>query len=329
MRNLTIRLLAAWGLVLVVGLPGLAVQIPVPAPVAKKQEPAASESAGSALTARRIVLRDEGLILHVPLSWKDGSWPLSYDIGDLATVRVLQERVPDGYSSDSYADAMTRQFKIRLREMTEPVALPARIAGRTATELNFVTTGPDGRKVRFVFVATTAGEIGTAFMYYAPIEAPVSTVRDFRIVTAACVCTTPDEIDEFTELVKELPAETGGSPLATRDALIRVIDGIDVEARRSAVAALVDVARTSPLLVAEGILDGRPIVRASSLEALVATGQPGLGRLVEDGLFDKDPLVRERTARAISRSQQAIADLLESYPSAYFVGDSRGFTIAS
>ena len=129
---------------------------PAPAATAKRSE--------APLTARRRLLPERGLILHVPTGWTDSEEELSYDIGPNASVRFINESIPNGTNASAYTDAIVRQLKSTLGREPNVTRRPCKVSGRAAFEILLNTEFPNGSAGTLVFILTTRDDVGEAFV---------------------------------------------------------------------------------------------------------------------------------------------------------------------
>ncbi len=264
------------------------------------------ERAAAPTSYARYTKPDQKLVVYAPESWARTGEKLEFLGPDGAILRVVYEEVPEGMSVKAYVAASIKSLRGVIGDNDPPEVRRVRMSGLDAREFTVESLSPERGRLHLRFAVAVHRTSAIVVVLVAPAAQAASIEPIFRtVVESTALVTDPSRIDEVS---KSAPA-----PLAERNAIVQVVDSTSQTARVEAAGRLAEMCRSFPQAVADLLLDARPIVRATAVDAIGACGDPAHDELLFAALGDADPFVSERAARAVAHRPNAVALLRERY----------------
>jgi tetratricopeptide (TPR) repeat protein len=255
----------------------------------------------------RFVGPDSKFIFRIPADWKKPGSELTFVGPHSSMIRVVTEKIPDGYPLPNYVAAFMRALDGVSGAEESLVSRRTEFQDLEAREISFETQGPDGDQFRSVTWVTTIGPDATIFILQTPAKNASEIEPFFKGVIQSVSFTDAFALEQLEVRQKDL--KRVASPIKEFQNVLAELNQTNSN-RAAAIDRLASIFNTSPDMVLDLFLDRRPIVRAAAVEALSRSSNSSYEPFLWDALNDREIFAAAIAARRLAQIPEFPAKLL-------------------
>lgn len=262
------------------------------------------------------------VLLQIPSDWKrQQSENLSFATPQGATVTLFIGNIPDGLPLGDYVAAIMQPLRALPDGADALLVRRTAISGLEAREIMFETDAGAEEVSRRVIWSTVSGPTALSLVLVAPASRVAEVEPYFKAVVQSVSLVEKDNYTSFDALRSaaiKVTTPTRVDEVQTLAASFAALDGLS---RKANIARLANIFASSPATAIDLLLDGRPMVRAAGVEAVVQSGNNALENFVLRALDDPELYVAQQAARSIAENPDALG-LLRKHSFEWFNIDS-------
>lgn len=250
---------------------------------------------------------EENLVFRVPADWK-AETSSSFIGPHSASIRVYVQAIPDGYPLQEYFTSVLKAVQDSASSPEATVVRKTQVQDLDAREIFLENAGADGEVTRNVSWITVNGPLAVTVNFQAPIAHAAELEPVFKAVVQSIIFLPLDHAafeKERTSVMQPV-----GVPIHELESITASLSGLGVD-REPAITRLATFFSSQPDAAIDLLIDRRPIVRATAVQALVRANKSSLAPFLWIVVDDKDPFVAEAAARVVATKPDVIEQLVE------------------
>ncbi len=262
------------------------------------------------------------VLLEIPSDWKrQQSENLSFATPQGATVTVFIGKIPDGVPLGDYVAAIMQPLRALPDGADSMLVRRTAISGLEAREIMFETDAGAEEVSRRVIWSTVSGPTALSLVLVAPVSKVAEVEPYFKAVVQSVSLVEKDSYTSFDALRSAAIKVTNPTRVDEVQTLAASFAALDGLSRKANIARLANIFASSPDTAIDLLLDGRPMVRAAAVEAVVQSRNNALEKFVLRALDDPELYVAQQAARSIAENPDAVG-LLRKHSFEWFNIDS-------
>ena len=262
------------------------------------------------------------VLLQIPSDWKrQQSENLSFATPQGATLTLFIGKIPDGLPLRDYVAAVMQPLRGLPDGADSMVVRRTTISGLEAREIMFEVDAGTEEVSRRVIWTTVSGPTALSLLLIEPVARVAEVEPYFKAVVQSATLVEKSDYTGFAALRSTAIKVTNPSRVDEVQSLAASFAAVDGLTRKSNIARLASIFASSPDTAIDLLLDGRPMVRAAAVEAVVQSQNNALEKFVLRALDDRELYVAQQAARSIAANPDAIS-LLRSHSFEWFNIDS-------
>jgi len=262
------------------------------------------------------------VLLQIPSDWKrQQSENLSFATPQGATLTLFIGKIPDGLPLRDYVAAVMQPLRGLPDGADSMVVRRTTISGLEAREIMFEVDSGTEEVSRRVIWTTVSGPTALSLLLIEPVARVAEVEPYFKAVVQSATLVEKSDYNGFAALRSTAIKVTNPTRVDEVQSLAASFAALDGLTRKSNIARLASIFASSPDTAIDLLLDGRPMVRAAAVEAVVQSQNNALEKFVLRALDDRELYVAQQAARSIAANPEAIG-LLRSHSFEWFNIDS-------
>ena len=250
---------------------------------------------------------DKQFVFRVPADWKQIG-ALSFSGPHDATLEVVIEKVPEGYSFEEYFGAALQTIKDLSPGSASIITRKTQLQSHDARELVIDAPDPEGILSRSTAWLTIRGTQAIIFNIKIPVAHAAEIEPYFKAVVQSVIFPQPNAALE-TLKNSTIKSATAG-PIHELQNIVASLS--EATSERDAAITRLAVLYAPPTDAALDLLvDDRPLVRLAAIQAAVRSNNTALTPFLWEVLDDREPLVAEAAARTLATTPDVTTKVLQ------------------
>lgn len=251
---------------------------------------------------------EENLVFRVPADWKQET-TMSFTGPHSATINVYVQQIPDGYSLQEYFTSFVQVVRDRASTADATVTRKTQIQDLDAREIFLENVSAEGDVIRSTSWIVVNGPLAVTANFQAPVAHAAELEPYFKGVIQSLVFL-PLEHGPFESRRTTALKEGAAVPIHELESIVASLDepGRD---REPAITRLAAIFSSQPDAAVDLLVDRRPVVRATAVQALVRANNSSLAPFLWVMVDDNDPLVAEAAARVVATGPDVIEEVID------------------
>jgi len=260
-------------------------------------------------TFTRYIPTDKQFIVRVPSDWKQTGNQLLFTAPHSSTFHVITEKIPDGLPLTEYVAAMMRTIDGLLGSDVSPIIRRTQLQDLDSREIFFQSPNAEGELVNTTSWVTVNGPLAVAFTLQTPV-ANVHELEPFlKEIVQSVMFVDSHALESFDKKRATLQLPVASSLKDTQSVVELIAQ--PTPTRAAIIQRLASVATANTDVVMDLLLDRRPLVRATAIEALIQTNNGALDQFLWEAVQDREPLVALPAARHLAKTSDVLTRLLD------------------
>lgn len=251
---------------------------------------------------------DKTIIFRVPADWKPQGEALSFTGPHDALLRVITQKVPEGYPLDDYVAATLQIVRDSVAGADLIVTRRTQLQDIDAREMVFDAMSAEGELMRSVSWITIQGPQAIAFSLRMPAAHAAELEPYFKAVVQSVMFVSSITLEEFRDSSTNATA-TG--PIDEIESVVESLSGTTTE-RDAAIKRLAAIFSAKSDAAYDLLLDRRPLIRVAAVQAAAQSNKSALTPFLWKMLDDRETLVSEAAARGVAGSADVVSKILEN-----------------
>lgn len=251
---------------------------------------------------------DKKIVFRVPADWQQQGEELLFNGPHSASLKVLVQKVPEGYPLDDFFAATLQIVKDAAGGPDSIVTRKTQFQDVEAREMSFEVPDPEGEVLRSTSWLTIYGAQAVMFNLKVPAS-HVAEVEPFFKAVVQSVIFVSNEYAGF-ELLRELAFNTPAGPI---DEIQTIVDSLGqiTNQREAAITRLASLFSSQTDVALDLLVDRRSLIRLVAVEAAVQSNNSLLTPFLWTSLDDGEQLISEAAARGLGKSADIVPKLLD------------------
>lgn len=257
----------------------------------------------------RQINAEKEFIFRIPADWKQQGSELSFEGPHSATIRVLTQKIPDGYPLRDFFASLVRAVREQPGTAESMQTRKTRIQDLEAREIFIEIENAEGQMNRIVTWVAVNGPLSLSFNLRVPVTHAAEIEPFFKAVVQSVIFL-PKEHKTFEELRATTLKSNAPGPIHEIENIVASLNELGVD-REAAATRLASLFSTVPDLAVDLLVDRRPFVRAAAVQALARSNNGVLQPFVWEMIDDSEALVAEAAARSVAGAPDLIPKILK------------------
>jgi len=246
------------------------------------------------------------VLMQIPSDWtRKQAENLSFTTPQGATLTLFVGTIPDGLPLGDYVAAIMQPLRGLPDGADSMVVRRTAISGLEAREIMFETDAGEEVSRRIIW-STVSGPTALSLVLVEPVSRVAEVEPYFKAVVQSVSLVGKDNYTSFDALRSAAIKITNPTRVDEVQSLAASFAALDGLSRKGNIARLANIFASSPDTAIDLLLDGRPMVRAAAVEAVVQSGNKSLENFVLRALNDPELYVAQQAARSIAENSDAI-----------------------
>lgn len=257
---------------------------------------------------------DKDFVFRVPASWQQEGNELIFNGPHSSVLKVIIEKVPDGYPLQDFFAAILRVIKdspgaeLALTRTTQLQDLEAR-------EVVIETADAEGGLYRSTAWVTVKGPLAVSFNLQVPAAHAAEIEPFFKAVVQSVIFVSPD-YPAFELLRTSVIKNPAPGPIHEIETIVASLNEVNPN-REAVIARLTSLFASHSDTAVDLLQDRRPFVRAAAVQALARTNNSTLTPFLWHMVDDDEPIVAEAAARVVATTPDVVAKTLKHSQSGF------------
>jgi tetratricopeptide (TPR) repeat protein len=258
------------------------------------------------------------VLFRVPSEWKrQETDKLSFSGPHGSTLTFFVEKIPDGLPLSDYVAAILEPLRSVPDSADSMVVRRTTMSGLEAREIVFESNASTEELMRSIIWTTVNGPDALSLVLTEPLANATEIEPYFKAVVQSTTFVDKSDYDSFATLRSSAIKDTNPTRIDEVQSLAASFTSLDGARRQSNIQRLAGIFASSPQAAIDLLLDGRPMVRAAAVEAVVRSRNNALDDFVLRALKDRELYVAQQAAKAIAANPNVIG-LLRTHSSEWF-----------
>jgi tetratricopeptide (TPR) repeat protein len=258
----------------------------------------------------RQISPEKDFLFRVPVDWKQHGSELTFDGPHSAKIKIIHEKVADGFPLQEYVGAVMRAVRDTPGSSEAILVRRTQMQDLEAREIVLELPEADGEIVRTVMWIAVRGPLAMSFVLAVPVNQAAAVEPYFKAMIQSIMFIQNREYLGFETIRTATIKTSAPAPLNEVDSIVAVLNEPN-STRQAAVARLASLLATNPDQAIDLLLDRRPFVRCAAVEALALSKNTPLELFLWRALGDSEPLVAEYAARALADTPDVVQKMAE------------------
>lgn len=245
-------------------------------------------------------------LFRVPADWKQQGTELVFDGPQSSSLRVIAQRIPDGYPFQEYFAAVLQGVRDVPGAAEATTTRKTQLQDLEAREILIEITDTEGEPIRSASWVTVSGPLAVMFTLQVP-EAHAAEIEPvFKAVVQSVVFLSRDYA-KFEALRSSIIQTSAPGPINDIESIVSVLTGATPD-RDAAINRLAPLFSSHADVAVDLLLDRRPLVRAAAVQALARSDNKALKPFLWEMIDDEELLVAEAAARSVASAPDVVAE---------------------
>ena len=250
---------------------------------------------------------DKNFIFRVPADWKQEGAELTFKGPNSAVLRVVLQKIPDGYPLPDYFSSFLQAVKDVPGAAQSTLTRKTQLQDLEAREVFLEMADPEGEMIRSTSWVTVSGPLAITFNLQVPIAHAAEMEPYFKAVVQSVIFVSIDYPGFETLRLAAIKTAAPG-PVNQLEKIVASLSDTNSN-RESAVVQLAALFQSDPDVAIDLLLDRRALIRSAAVQALARANNNALTPFLWKALDDAEPLVAEAAARSVARTSDVISQL--------------------
>jgi Flp pilus assembly protein TadD len=251
---------------------------------------------------------EDNIVFRVPADWKQET-SMSFAGPHSATINVYVQQIPDGYSLQEYFTSLLQIVRDNASTADATVTRKTQIQDLEAREIFLENVNAEGDVIRSTSWIVVNGPLAITINFQAPVAHAAELEPFFKGVVQSVVILPRDHAAFEALRTSALKPEAAG-PIHELENVVASLNEMGVD-REPAITRLAAFFSSQPDAAIDLLIDRRPVVRATAVQALVRANNTALAPFLWKMVDDADPQVAEPAARVVATKPDVIDELIE------------------
>lgn len=261
----------------------------------------------------RLTDPDKVVLFKVPSEWKQTDpGKLNFFGPHGATLSVFVQKIPDGVPLRDYVASMMQPLRSLPEGADSLVVRRTTMSALEAREIMFETNAETEELNRRIIWTTVRGPNALSFILFEPSDKLAEIEPSFKAIVQSVVLL-DDKLDYagFDALRSSAVKDIKPARVDEVQALADSFATLDGSSRAANINKLANVFASSPDTALDLALDGRAMVRAAAIEAIVQSRNRALDKFLLRALNDPEAFVAQKAARSVAADPNVFSLLRE------------------
>ncbi len=252
---------------------------------------------------------DKDFLLRVPADWKRNGAPLTFEGPHNSKLKIIVEKIPDGFPLQDYVGAVMRLLKDAPGSSEPPFVRRTQIQDLEAREIFLEMPDEEGELVRTVMWIVVRGPQAVSFTFAVSASHANELEPHFKAAIQSVMFVEKHEYAGFENIRSEIVKESGPAPVHEIQGFVAALSQPN-STDESTVSRLAALLATSPDQAIDLLMDRRPFIRAAAVRALALSHNTPLELFLWRGLEDREAVVAEHAARALAATPTGLTKMV-------------------
>jgi Flp pilus assembly protein TadD len=263
----------------------------------------------------RQISPEKQFLFRVPADWKQQGDMLVFNGPYTSFIRVVVQKIPDGYPLQDYFAAVLKGVKDVPGAAEATLTRKTQLQDLEARELFLEMDNTEGETIRSTSWIAVSGPLAVTFNFQAPIAHATELEPFFKAVVQSVIFVSHD-YQAFETLRSSLIKSSTPGPINEIESIVAAL-GEPTSDREPAINRLASLFTTHGDVSVDLLLDRRPLIRAAAVQALARTSNNTLKPLLWRMIDDRELIVAEAAARSVATEPDVVAKTLKHSSSGY------------
>ncbi|HET6973484.1 MAG TPA: hypothetical protein VFH96_05630, partial [Pyrinomonadaceae bacterium] len=252
---------------------------------------------------------EKQFLFRVPADWKQQGDGLVFNGPYTSFIRVVVQKIPDGYPLQDYFAAVLKGVKDMPGAAEATLTRKTQLQDLEAREIFLEMDNTEGETIRSTSWISVSGPLAVTFNFQAPLAHATELEPFFKAVVQSVVFVSHD-YQAFETLRSSLIKSSTPGPINEIESLVATL-GEATSDRESAINRLASLFATHGDVSVDLLLDRRPLIRAAAVQALARTSNTTLKPFLWKMIDDRELIVAEAAARSVATEPDVVAQTLK------------------